>query len=453
MFRKKRYSALIGLLLLVSLGAGPVLAQESPSTEPARSTELSQEHSQELTSSESTQESISTTEWTSESQVSTEATTSSVDEESLQAYPEGIIDGDNQFLVRNPSLDPYRKIVRLESYFAARPLYGTGVLVGPDLVLTAAHNVYDTARGKWTQDVWATPAQNGDATPYGSYQASRVFILKKYQEEKTGNKDSYDMALIKLSKPVDVRVGYLPLTTVVPLGSKIQVAGYPFASDWKIGFLYSMWGQVSAQDGNLIQYQIDTESGQSGSPVLNEKNEIVAVHTLGFVDGNQNYTHNSARLVKQDSLDMLAFAKGDLKSNQEVLSQWLIEKSVYRLYHGGIQRHLYTQDQNEVSVLKTRGWNYEGVNFKSADHGTPVYRLYSAVTKEHLYTTSSTERDILVKRGWYDEEVAWYSQGETPVYRLYHTGLRVHLYTSDSYERTVLIKRGWLDESIAWYAQ
>ena len=453
MFRKKRYSALIGLLLLVSLGAGPVLAQESPSTEPARSTELSQEHSQELTSSESTQESISTTEWTSESQVSTEATTSSVDEESLQAYPEGIIDGDNQFLVRNPSLDPYRKIVRLESYFAAGPLYGTGVLVGPDLVLTAAHNVYDTARGKWTQDVWATPAQNGDATPYGSYQASRVFILKNYQEEKTGNKDSYDMALTKLSKPVDVRVGYLPLTTVVPLGSKIQVAGYPFASDWKIGFLYSMWGQVSAQDGNLIQYQIDTESGQSGSPVLNEKNEIVAVHTLGFVDGNQNYTHNSARLVKQDSLDMLAFAKGDLKSNQEVLSQWLIEKSVYRLYHGGIQRHLYTQDQNEVSVLKTRGWNYEGVNFKSADHGTPVYRLYSAVTKEHLYTTSSTERDILVKRGWYDEEVAWYSQGETPVYRLYHTDLRVHLYTSDSYERTVLIKRGWLDESIAWYAQ
>lgn len=453
MFRKKRYSALIGLLLLVSLGAGPVLAQESPSTEPARSTELSQEHSQELTSSESTQESISTTEWTSESQVSTEATTSSVDEESLQAYPEGIIDGDNQFLVRNPSLDPYRKIVRLESYFAARPLYGTGVLVGPDLVLTAAHNVYDTARGKWTQDVWATPAQNGDATPYGSYQASRVFILKKYQEEKTGNKDSYDMALIKLSKPVDVRVGYLPLTTVVPLGSKIQVAGYPFASDWKIGFLYSMWGQVSAQDGNLIQYQIDTESGQSGSPVLNEKNEIVAVHTLGFEDGNQNYTHNSARLVKQDSLDMLAFAKGDLKSNQEVLSQWLIEKSVYRLYHGGIQRHLYTQDQNEVSVLKTRGWNYEGVNFKSADHGTPVYRLYSAVTKEYHYTTSSHERATLIERGWYDEEVAWYSQGETPVYRLYHTGLRVHLYTSDSYERTVLIKRGWLDESIAWYAQ
>ena len=453
MFRKKRYSALIGLLLLVSLGAGPVLAQESPSTEPARSTELSQEHSQELTSSESTQESISTTEWTSESQVSTEATTSSVDEESLQAYPEGIIDGDNQFLVRNPSLDPYRKIVRLESYFAAGPLYGTGVLVGPDLVLTAAHNVYDTARGKWTQDVWATPAQNGDATPYGSYQASRVFILKKYQEEKTGNKDSYDMALIKLSKPVDVRVGYLPLTTVVPLGSKIQVAGYPFASDWKIGFLYSMWGQVSAQDGNLIQYQIDTESGQSGSPVLNEKNEIVAVHTLGFVDGNQNYTHNSARLVKQDSLDMLAFAKGDLKSNQEVLSQWLIEKSVYRLYHGGIQRHLYTQDQNEVSVLKTRGWNSEGVNFKSADNGTPVYRLYSAVTKEHHYTTSSHERATLIERGWYDEEVAWYSQGETPVYRLYHTGLRVHLYTSDSYERTVLIKRGWLDESIAWYAQ
>ena len=60
----------------------------------------------------------------------------------------------------------------------------------------------------------------------------------------------------------------------------------------------------------LFAIEIDTESGQSGSPVLNQDNEIVGIHTLGFVDGNQVYIYNAARRIMQDSLDMIAIAKG-----------------------------------------------------------------------------------------------------------------------------------------------
>ena len=450
--RKRKYAVLLWVLLAAGLGLRPVFAQETSSVNPAETSEVAQEQGTAVTTPPSTLESISTTEPATNGLPASESDTSRENWSDLQAQPEGIIDTDNQFLVQNTTLDPYRKIVRLESFFESGPLYGTGVLVGPDLVLTAAHNVYNVESGQWTLDLRITPAQNGVTEPYGIYQGSRVFILKNYQTEVTGANDSYDMAVIKLTEPVNSQIGYLSLSTDITLGSRVQVAGYPVSSDWKISFMYAMWGEVSKIDGNLIHYQIDTESGQSGSPVLNEKNEIVAIHTLGFIDRNQVYTHNAARLVKQDSLDMLAIAKGEQPASDAVVSHWLTEIPVYRLYHPGVQRHLYTQDQNERSVLQSRGWNDEGENFKSADHGIAVYRLYSPVTKEHLYTTSITEREALMMRGWHDEEIAWYSQGETPVYRLYHTGLKVHLYTSDSNERRVLIQRGWLDENIAWYA-
>ena len=110
---------------------------------------------------------------------------------------------------------------------------------------------------------------------------------------------------------------------------------------------------------------------------------------------------------------MIAFAKGELETNEAVLSQWLIENPVYRLYHPGVQRHLYTQDQNERSVLQSRGWNDEGYKFSTASNGIPVHRLYSPVTKEHLYTINTHEKDVLVTRGWEYEGIAWYSKGET----------------------------------------
>lgn len=448
--RRRIYCVLLWIFIAGSWGQSPILAQESSAYEQATTSE----NILDVTDASSTQELTSSTELETTSLSTFESTPTTEEQESLQAQLEGIIDADNQFLVKNTTLNPYRKIVRLESFFAAGPLSGSGVLIGPDLVLTAAHNVYNVERSQWVQDVTVTPAQNGDLEPYGVYQASRIFMLKDYQNEVAGTTDSVDMAVIKLSEPVDNQVGFLALSPEIKVGERIQVAGYPVSSDWKIGFLYSMWGEVTTFKGtSLITYYIDTESGQSGSPVLNENNEVIAIHILGFVDKNQNYVYNSARRIMQDSLDMVAFVKGELKSNDAVVSHWLIEKPVYRLYHEGIQRHLYTQDRNEVRVLKTRGWNDEGKSFSSPDYGEPVYRLYSPITKEHLYTTSGYERDILIKRGWKDENTAWYSQGDTPVYRLYHTGLQVHLYTSDTNERSVLIQRGWNDEKIAWYAQ
>ena len=125
--------------------------------------------------------------------------------------------------------------------------------------------------------------------------------------------------------------------------------------------------------------------------------------------------------------------------------------SVYRLYHPGNKRHLYTKDPNEANTLSKRGWNFEGRSFGTATAGQPVYRLYNSSLKEHLYTTSKAENDALASRGWSAEGVAWYSSGTRPVYRLYHPGLNIHLYSSDKNEVNVLVTRGWKNENISFY--
>ena len=155
-------------------------------------------------------------------------------------------------------------------------------------------------------------------------------------------------------------------------------------------------------------------------------------------------------------MTMINMTKRNLPGNLSVVSQKTADpKNVtYRLYHIGIQRHLYTQSLDEASVLSTRGWDFEGVTFHTVASGTPVYRLYGKVMKEHLYTTNKQERDALARTGaWNAEGIAFYSGGKTPVYRLYHVGLRVHLYTADKNEVKVLSTRGWQNEGITFYTK
>ena len=129
-------------------------------------------------------------------------------------------------------------------------------------------------------------------------------------------------------------------------------------------------------------------------------------------------------------------------------------KPVYRLYHPGLQTHLYSTDSNERNTLKARGWNDEGVAWKTTTKkGKPVYRLYNPSLKVHLYTKDSNEYKVLATRGWLQEGIAYRSHGKVKVYRLYHSGIKKHLYTRDSNEYKVLATRGWLQEGVAWYSE
>ena len=284
--KKRIYQGFIWVILLGFCEPVSVLALETSS-----STQItnSEQQTDAVTSEPSTQEQALSDQ--TEVQPSTSA------EQELQAITEGIILSDDQFLVADTTIDPYRKIVYLESFFDSSPLKGTGVMIAPNLVLTAAHNIYSVELGQWSQEVVVTPAQNDGAAPYGVYQGSRVFMFKAYQNEASDAVDSYDLAVVQLSESVDSQVGFLPVSGQLSEGNRIQIAGYPATTQSKIGFMYAMWGDITSFNGTLINYKIDTERGQSGSPVLNEKNEIVGIHTKGFVGENGDYIYNAARRI------------------------------------------------------------------------------------------------------------------------------------------------------------
>lgn len=357
---------------------------------------------------------------------------------------EKIIGVDNRFKVTATQSYPYRTVVYLESIYVNGIGMGTGVLIGPDTILTAAHNVYDIEIGSFAKSITAYPAKSGNTNPFGSYEAKDYYILRNY---KFAGDWEYDIAVIKLKRPVPSTVGYVTPVTSVALNNRIQIPGYPLPRSYAYS-MYTMYGSVTEVETDLIAYKVDTEAGQSGSPVLNDKNQVVGIHIVG----TDNF--NIARRVQADTIRLIDRARYERSPNLEITSyseSW--RRETQRLYHPGIQRHLYTQNLDEAAYLATVGWNYEGVKFKTAATGKPVYRMYHSGTREHLYTTSSHERDVLRTRGWRYEGTAWNSGGKTPIYRLYHEGLQVHLYTADKNESDTLRKRGWKYEGVSFYTQ
>lgn len=128
------------------------------------------------------------------------------------------------------------------------------------------------------------------------------------------------------------------------------------------------------------------------------------------------------------------------------------DTGLYRLYHSGLQVHLFTTDSNEYKVLGSRGWAQEGIAWSTSDDkGDNVYRLYHPGLRVHLYTKDTNEYKVLAGRGWRQEGVAYRSYGSLPIYRLYHAGIKKHLYTKDANEYKVLARRGWNQEGIAFY--
>ncbi len=197
------------------------------------------------------------------------------------------------------------------------------------------------------------------------------------------------------------------------------------------------------EEGEYATGQMVTAKNPSKSTV------IVADGTWTFVGYKLN-----KQTVKSTDLVFEGFWNFSAKNSQPIPSPANL-KPVYRLYHEGLQVHLYTTDNNELAVLKKRGdWRYEGISWKTeTTKGDPVYRLYHPTIKVHLYTRDKNEYTVLAQRGWNQEGIAYRSYGPVPIYRLYHSGLKKHLYTRDTNERDILKTRGWNYEGIAWYSQ
>lgn len=165
-----------------------------------------------------------------------------------------------------------RAVVRILASFGDVQMHGTGFLISPRHVLTNHHVLFDHEGNPATgAAVWLNHELAPDGKP------AKV-------DEYTGDTGSIradapdDWALLplreRLRRPVTpIRLAEPSRPVVV--GDRVYIVQHPRGGYKRIGMHHN---RVTSCDPARIQYLTDTEAGSSGSPVFNDRWELVALH-------------------------------------------------------------------------------------------------------------------------------------------------------------------------------
>ena len=205
---------------------------------------------------------------------------------------ENVIGPDDRVMIRDPATIPWRCICHLEVIFDnGLKGYGTGWFAGPETVITAGHCVWDPYTDERAAEIRITPGRNGSMGPYGQFVSSKYEVMEGWPAA------GADIAAISVL-PKEGRfadgfgepLGYfgvaafknpkLEMLLVNTSGYPVEAAK-PFATQWFNG------GRIKSAEKDHITYMIDTEGGQSGSPIFfyekeTEERLVVAIHTTGY---------------------------------------------------------------------------------------------------------------------------------------------------------------------------
>lgn len=200
------------------------------------------------------------------------------------AVPQFTFGEDNRVAIAETTSLPWRCVCHLvvESN-SGRQVFGTGWLAGPSTVLTAGHNLLDAASGHEAVRVWVLPGRFGDVAPYG-YDSSTVFEV--HPKWRAHADREFDLGAVRLVKPMGTRLGWFGFTALSDGHLRsllVNNAGYP--ADKPLGTQWFNAGRVMQVRPHAISYGLDTELGQSGSPIFyfdeHARRIVVAVHAYG----------------------------------------------------------------------------------------------------------------------------------------------------------------------------
>jgi V8-like Glu-specific endopeptidase len=163
----------------------------------------------------------------------------------------------------NSSAYPYDTVVEITSTDGPYDVQGSGVLIAPNLVLTAAHVIWNSDYGT-ASDIVVTPAADGTTAPFGSSTVTSVSLNQiddsGYVESKATSQS--DFALLELSTPF-TGIGDMSLDANYA-GGTVDVTGYPASSD---GVQVTDQQTVTKEaDYNLLD-GTSIGDGSSGGPV------------------------------------------------------------------------------------------------------------------------------------------------------------------------------------------
>ncbi|KAJ8522552.1 hypothetical protein ONZ45_g849 [Pleurotus djamor] len=210
--------------------------------------------------------------------------------------PETILDTDCRHLIdvgHYKNGGKYRSIVKIRARFLVdgvqKWFVATGFLVDKQIVVTAGHAVFRVGDG-WCNEVevWVGYGLANKGTHPQCRYAHSVITTEQWRGQQNPR---FDVAFIRVHEPFTghlnvLRCGSMPSGTGV-----LHIIGYPRDRDGGV----QMYGEdalttwnVNTDRRHMIKYQISTNSGQSGSPIITETEEgmkVIGIHTYGAADG------------------------------------------------------------------------------------------------------------------------------------------------------------------------
>ncbi len=181
-----------------------------------------------------------------------------------------VIGIDNRSHITNTTDSPYRNVCCLViTYPNGSKTIGSGVLVYFDVLLTAAHCVYQHDRGGWATSIEIVPGRQGEnKRPLGTAYPTKTMCSQEWIDNR--NYDG-DWAIIDLDRSFDTwqLFGYYN-NYYNQLGTSVTAIGYPGEEDIR----YHMYADTNSIS-YVTEYQYtvlcDLTGGQSGGALIDDK--------------------------------------------------------------------------------------------------------------------------------------------------------------------------------------
>ncbi|MHC5228583.1 trypsin-like serine peptidase [Enterococcus sp. LJL99] len=195
----------------------------------------------------------------------------------------------NRQRVSNPNSFPYRASVLIICDYRTKNGgtvrgHGSGSIIGPNKVVTAAHVIYDRELG-WAKTVRVYPAVKNNATDFNMAYGSILYTFGGYiQSSGTSlTAQQRDVSVIKLDSNLGNSTGWFGYTTAK--SSYLRLNGYD--GDIDDGrTLVTRYGTNTWIDSGILKYPWLTAGGSSGGGVYNpSNNQLEATHAYGYSEG------------------------------------------------------------------------------------------------------------------------------------------------------------------------
>jgi protease YdgD len=146
----------------------------------------------------------------------------------------------------------------------------TGALIAPDLVLTAAHCLYDHDSGERVPDdsiEFLAGWRNGQALAYRQVKQAVAHPDYLHAGEPQGENSRFDIALLKLDQPIrSTQITPFAIGSHDDLGADVAVVSYAFDRA-DVPSLQQVCGVLGEQDGVIVM-TCDVDFGSSGAPIF-----------------------------------------------------------------------------------------------------------------------------------------------------------------------------------------